>query len=135
MRSFLIFVIASGVLAVVATGAPASQPTSFQRSPGSGAAGSTITVSAAGCNQSLAGAGLVGNPGGVVPVHRETAPSGGAWSVALVLPQSINPNLGSVVVARCGNPDAGGFFYSPDLPFDVLPSAARGVPGQSRMTG
>jgi hypothetical protein len=26
-------------------------------------------------------------------------------------------------------------FYSPDQPFDVLPSAARGVPGQSRMTG
>src|SRR5262245_19459892 len=135
MRRFLTFVIVGGVLAVIATAAPASQPTSFQRSPDSGAAGSTITVSAAGCNQSLAGAGLVGNPGGVVPVQRETAPRCGAWSVQLVLPQSIDPNLDYLVVARCGNPDAGGFFYSPDLPFDVLPSAARGVPGQSRMTG
>jgi hypothetical protein len=53
----------------------------------------------------------------------------------LVLPQGIDPNLDYVVVARCGNPDAGGFFYSPDLPFDVLPSGAAGVPGQPRMTG
>jgi hypothetical protein len=108
---------------------------SFQRSPDSGAAGTTIKVSAAGCNQPLAGAGLVGNPGGVVPVQKEIAPTGGSWSVQLVVRQGIDPNLNYTIVARCGNPDAGGFFYSPDLPFDVLPSAAAGVSGQSRMTG
>jgi len=135
MRRLLVFVIVSGVFAVVATGAPASQPTSFQRSPDSGAAGTAITVSAAGCNQPLAGAGLVGNPGGVVPVQKETPPMGGSWSVQLVVPQGTDPNLNYTIVARCGNPDGGGFFYSPDLPFDVLPSAAAGVPGQARMTG
>jgi hypothetical protein len=135
MRRVLVFLFCSGAFVLIASGAPASQPTSFQRSPDSGAAGTTITVSAAGCNQPLAGAGLVGNPGGVVPVQNETAPTGGSWSVQLALPQGIDPNLDYVVVARCGNPDAGGFFYSPDLPFDVLPSGAAGVPGQPRMTG
>jgi hypothetical protein len=96
---------------------------SFQRTPDSGVAGAAITVSADGCDQPLAGAGLVGNPGGVVPVQAETAPApDGTWSVQLVLPAGIDPDLDYVVVARCGNPDAGGFFYFPDLPFDVLPS-------------
>ena len=104
------------------TFADAVAATSFQRTPDSGAAGDTITVSAAGCDQAIAGAGLVGNPGGVVPVQAETAPAvDGTWSAQLVLPAGIDPDLDYVVVARCGNPDAGGFFYFPDLPFDVLP--------------
>ena len=61
--------------------------------------------------------------------------SNGSWSVQLVIPQGADPNLDYVVVARCGNPDAGGFFYSPDLPFDVLPSGATSVTGQMRLTG
>jgi hypothetical protein len=55
--------------------------------------------------------------------------------VTLVVPQGTNPNLDYVVVADCGNPDAGGFFYFPDLRFDVLPDAARRVPGRPRVTG
>ena len=135
MRRVLAFVVCTSALILSANGAPA-QSNAFQRTPESGAAGTTITVSAAGCNQPLAGAGLVGNPGGVTAVQAETAPmSSGAWSVQLVVPQGANPNLDYVVVARCGNPDAGGFFYSPDLPFDVLPAPAQGVTGQMRMTG
>jgi hypothetical protein len=100
------------------------------------AAGTAITVSSDRCDQPLAGAGLVGNPGGVVPVQAETAPApDGTWSVQLVLPQGIDPDLDYVVVANCGNPDAGGFFYSPDLPFDVLPAAGRPVSGRRPLTG
>ena len=69
-------------------------------------------------------------------MQAESAPRpDGTWSVQLVLPQGVDPNLDYVVVARCGNPDAGGFFYSPDLPFDVLPGAAQRVPGRARTTG
>jgi hypothetical protein len=109
---------------------------SFQRTPDAGAAGTAIAVSAAECDQALAGAGLVGNPGGVVPVQAETAPGpDGTWSVQLVLPPGIDPDLDYVVVANCGNPDAGGFFYFPDLPFDVLPAAGQAVTGQPLFTG
>jgi hypothetical protein len=136
MRRILVVVVCTGVLAFSASGAPAGPSVSFQRTPDSGAAGTVITVSAAECDQPLAGAGLVGNPGGVVPVQAEIAPApGGTWSLQLVLPQGIDPDLDYVVVANCGNPDAGGFFYFPDLPFDVLPAAGPAVTGQPRLTG
>jgi hypothetical protein len=137
MRKVLVFVVCACALLFSTTAAPAGpSPFTFQRSPASGAAGTAITVSSDRCDQPLAGAGLVGNPGGVVPVQAETAPApDGTWSVQLVLPQGIDPDLDYVVVANCGNPDAGGFFYSPDLPFDVLPAAGRPVSGRRPLTG
>ena len=120
-RTLLVAAISSAVLGLSLHSATAAS--SFQRTLGSGAVGEAITVSADGCDQTIAGAGLVGSPGGVVPVQAETAPApDGTWSVQLVLPAGIDPDLDYVVVARCGNPDAGGFFYFPDLPFDVLPT-------------
>jgi hypothetical protein len=136
MRRTLVLVACIGGLVLSASVVPAGPSVSFQRTPDAGAEGTAITVSAADCDQALAGAGLVGNPGGVVPVQAETAPApDGAWSVQLVLPPGIDPDLDYVVVARCGNPDAGGFFYFPDLPFDVLPAAGQAVPGQPSFTG
>jgi hypothetical protein len=123
----------TAVLALTLGGAAAD---TFERTPASGGAGTVVTVSAAGCDQSLAGAGLVGDPGGVVPAQAETTPAAdGTWSVQLTLPAGIDPDLSYVVVARCGNPDAGGFFYFPDLAFDVLPTEADVVDVTPRLTG
>jgi hypothetical protein len=138
MRRVLVVLVVVVVfcMGMVALSAGSASAQSFQRTPGSGAAGTVITVSAAECDQPLAGAGLVGNPGGVVPVQAETAPAAdGTWSVQLVLPAGIDPDLDYVVVARCGNPDAGGFFYSPDLPFDVLRTGGRVVTVPPPFTG
>jgi hypothetical protein len=133
-RTLLVTAICSATLGLALGTAVAGN--SFQRTPDSGVAGDAITVSADGCDQPLAGAGLVGNPGGVVPVQSETAPApDGTWSVQLVLPAGIDPNLDYVVVARCGNPDAGGFFYFPDLGFDVLASPTDVVTVPPRVTG
>jgi hypothetical protein len=133
-RTLLVAAIGSAAFGLTFGSAIAAS--SFQRTPDSGAAGDSITVSADGCDQTLAGAGLVGNPGGVVPVQTETTPAvDGTWSVQLVLPAGIDPGLDYVVVARCGNPDAGGFFYFPDLPFDVLPPSTEVVTVAPSFTG
>ncbi len=133
-RTLLVAAICSAVLGLSFHTATAGS--SFQRTPASGGAGDVVTVSADGCDQTIAGAGLVGNPGGVVPVQAETAPApDGTWSVQLVLPAGIDPDLDYVVVARCGNPDAGGFFYFPDLPFDVLPTPTDVVTVAPGLTG
>ena len=137
MRRVLAVVACTGAVLLSANVATAGPPPfTFQRTPSSGPAGTAITVSSDRCDQPVAGAGLVGSPGGVTAVQAETAPApDGTWSLQLVVPQGTDPNLDYVVVARCGNPDAGGFFYSPDLPFDVLPSGAQPVTGQPPFTG